>query len=255
MIMHEYREFVAQQRARTVRLASVGVVVFLILSVAGVMLARTFWPSPSEPAAGTSTPTPTVLPTFTSVPPAAPTSVPAPTEVIAPTEAPTLPPSPVVADFNSCAGVNNLGGPMGAAYNAPNSLTETYVPEQDRGCVARLEYNITEWSAFWIKLQNADLSPYGQLVFDIRADPAPGVPGQMKIELKRASNTEVSIAYVSGITADWQTMSVNLADFGPTGYTAPLSSFTEMEELVFTFEASRSGTQGIVYLDNITLKP
>ena len=61
--------------------------------------------------------------------------------------------------------------------------------------------------------------------------------------------------YVSGITADWQTMSVNLSDFGPTGYTAPLSSFVGMEELVFTFEANRSGTDGVVYLDNIGFGP
>jgi hypothetical protein len=92
--MREYRNFVAQQRARTVRLASVGVVVFLVLCVVGVMLARTFWPSPSEPAASTSTPTPTVLPTSTPMPTAVPTSVPESTEVVAPTEAPTLPPSP-----------------------------------------------------------------------------------------------------------------------------------------------------------------
>jgi hypothetical protein len=96
MIMYEYRDFVAQQRARRVRLVSVGVVVFLVLCIAGVMLVRTFWPSPSELAVDTSTPTPTVLPTFTPVPPAAPTSVPGPTEVVAPTETPTLQPSPTL---------------------------------------------------------------------------------------------------------------------------------------------------------------
>ena len=144
---------------------------------------------------------------------------------------------------------------MGAAYNAPDSLVEIYVQEAEHGCVARLEYNIVQWSAFWMKLQGVNLTPYSKLAFDIRADPERGIPGQMKVELKRAGNQQVSITYVSGITTGWQTMSVNLADFGPTGYTDPLSSLTEMEELVFTFEASRSGTQGVVYLDNIVLIP
>ena len=95
--MREYREFVAQQRARTVRLASAGVVAFLVLCIAGVMLARTFWPSPSEPAVSTSTPTAVALPTSTPMPPAVPTSVPAPTEAVVPTEAPTFSPSPTLA--------------------------------------------------------------------------------------------------------------------------------------------------------------
>jgi len=172
-----------------------------------------------------------------------------------PTQAPILPSAPVIADFNNCTGVNNLGGQMGAAYHESDRLTETYVSELNRGCIAKLEYNISQWSAFWMKLQSADLSPYNQLIFDIRADPAPGIPGQVRIELKRANGAEVSITYVQGITNDWQTMNVDLASFGPTGYADPLSSFTKMEELVFTFEASHSGTQGVIYLDNIALKP
>jgi hypothetical protein len=178
-------------------------------------------------------------------------------ECVTPTPQPSQPPQPpsaslIAADFDSCAGTNNS---MGAAYNPPDdNLMQTYVQEPGRGCVARLEYHITNWSAFWMKLQGVDLSPYSRLTFDVRAD-QPHIPGAMKIELKRAGNGEVSIKYVSGITADWQNMSVNLSEFGPTGYTAELSSLTGMEELVFTFEASRSGTQGVVYLDNVTFRP
>ena len=51
--------------------------------------------------------------------------------------------------------------------------------------------------------------------------------------------------------ADWKTVSVKLADFGPAGYDAPVSSWQGMEELVFTFEAAKSGRQGVLYLDNI----
>lgn len=127
--------------------------------------------------------------------------------------------------------------------------------EPGRGCIARLQYQIEEWSAFWIESLGVDLTPYGKLVFDIKADPQSGVPEKIKIEMKRANNTEVSIKYVSGITADWQTITVNLDALRPTGHTAPLSSFSGMEELVFTFEKDRSGPQGVVYLDNIIFKP
>jgi formylglycine-generating enzyme required for sulfatase activity len=160
----------------------------------------------------------------------------------------------VVADFNSGTGTNNLGGQMGAAYDLPNHLHETYVKEQGRGRVARLKYHVEDWSAFWMKLRGTDLTPYSALVFDIRAD-QPGSVTEMKIELKRADRKEVSIIYVSGITISWQTKILNLDDFVPVGYAEPLSSLTDMEELVFTFEAKRSGTDGVIYLDNVVFRP
>jgi len=76
---------------------------------------------------------------------------------------------------------------------------------------------------------------------------------RVKIELKRADGQEVSILSISGITTDWQTMSANLRDFGPS-YAHPLSSLKDMEELVFTFEANQSGKTGVIYLDNIALR-
>jgi hypothetical protein len=158
----------------------------------------------------------------------------------------------VAASFDNCTGTNDLGGPMGAAYNPPDSLKESYPQEPNHGCVARLEYKIAGWSAFWLKLQGADLSPYSQLVFDVKADPQVGLPRQMKLELKRGG--EVSILYLSGITAEWETISVKLADFGSAGYGSPVSSWQGMEELVFTFEAATSGLQGVVFLDNIAFE-
>ncbi len=175
-----------------------------------------------------------------------------------PASGPSTAPAPgssrlLVDDFDNCTGTNALGGAMGAAYNPPDSLKESYPQEGERGCVARLEYKISGWAAFWLKLNGADLREYRQLKVDVRADPQPGVPAQMKVELKRQG--EVSIKYVSGIGTDWKTLSVRLADFGYAGYGAPVSSWQGMEELVFTFEASKSGRQGVVYLDNIAFEP
>jgi hypothetical protein len=161
-------------------------------------------------------------------------------------------PPPVIADFDSCT---DQGGPWEAIQPSPDSsLVVSYVRGDRPGCVARLEYDVDDWSAFLIRLQDADLSPYSQLVFDVKADPQENVPSRVKIELKRAGGQEVSIQYIEGITTDWQTMSVTLSDFESTGYTDPLSSFTDMEDLLFTFGANESGRTGVIYLDNITLR-
>ncbi len=117
------------------------------------------------------------------------------------------------------------------------------------GCIARLKYNMVGWTGFWIRLEDADLSPYSQLVFDIKADSQENVPEGIKIELKRAGGQEVSILRISGITTDWQTMHVNLRDFEGS-----LASLTDMEELVFMFEANGSRKTGVIYLDNIALR-
>lgn len=181
--------------------------------------------------AGTITPSPTITPVVTIT-----------------TPAPDVKPL-VVAGFDGCTGTNDLGGAMGAAYNTPDSLKESFVPEVDRGCVARIEYDITAWAAFWMKLQDADLTPYSRLFFDIRADATQGVPGSIKLELKR--DNEVSIQQVGNITDQWQTLSVKLADFRSAGYGSPLSSWQGLDELVFTFEAGPSGRQGLIFLDNL----
>jgi len=160
----------------------------------------------------------------------------------------------VVADFDGCTGANNLGGDMGAAYNSPDSLKESYVEEANRGCVARLQYEISDWAAFWIKMLGSDLKPYNKLAFDVKADSEPGIPGQMKLELKRANGTEIAIAHVAGIGSDWKRIRIDLADFRPTGQNPPLATREGMEELVFTFESAKSGRQGVIYLDNIVFE-
>lgn len=160
----------------------------------------------------------------------------------------------VVADFDRCQPHNNLDGTMGAAYNSPDSLIEIYIEEPGRGCVARLDFDVDDWSAFWLQLENADLRPYKALRFDVRADPEPGFTGQMKIELKRRAGAEIVILYVADIGADWKTVRVNLDDFRPTGTNPPLASRKGVEEMVFVFEAAKSGRTGVVYLDNIALE-
>jgi hypothetical protein len=157
----------------------------------------------------------------------------------------------MVVNFDNCTGVAKLGRNMGAAYAPGDMLVESYVDEERRGCVARLEYNIADWAAFWIQLQSADLSPYTQIVFDIKADPQGNLPEKVKLELKRAGNQQISILRrdLSKVTSEWQTMTVNLSDFEGS-----VSTLTDIEELVFTLEAGESRTTGAIYLDNVALR-
>lgn len=160
-----------------------------------------------------------------------------------------------IAAFSGCTGQTEQGGRIESMHDpsAGNTLDVSYVRGVGRGCIAKLEYDIVNWAALQIQLLGADLWPFSQLVFDIKADPQYDPPGQIKIEFKRAGGHEVSILYISDITTDWQTMRVNLSDLGPTEYTDPLSSFADMEELLFTFD-EQSGEIRTVYLDNIALR-
>ncbi len=165
---------------------------------------------------------------------------------------PYTPPQSMVVNFDSCSGVTKLGGLMGPVYDSSSGdwVAESYVQEAGPGCVVRLEYDIGKWGGFWIRLQGTDLSPYSQLVFDIKTDSQGNAPERTKIELKRAGGQQISILYhPSEITTDWQTMNVNLRDFEGS-----LSSFRDMEELVFVFEANESRKTGLIYLDNIFLR-
>lgn len=151
-------------------------------------------------------------------------------------------PLPVIATFDAC----NDEGRMRPVTPPDSSLAVSYLPETGRGCVASLEYDVAEWGAFLFELRGADLTLYDELVFDVRADDPAGIPGQIKVELKRESNEEVSILYVFDITTDWQTKRLRLGDFEGS-----LTSWTSMEELLFTFGPDESGSMD---LDNVALR-
>jgi len=205
-------------------------------------------------------------PTFTYTP--TPTHTPTPTPTLTPTPTPTPVPDgvKVVADFDQCSGGSNLDTSMGAACpgtdcRPPDNLVETYElgPGRDQ-CSAKLEYNISSWSAFWIKLPRLDLTPYDRLTFQIRADPGFTTPKGVKVELKRSCSTTGDVTGCAEVWYKWQrfpdqgvlesawfTSTVRLGSLtGPAG-----SSLTDMEELVFTFVGGDSGFKGVIYLDDV----
>ncbi len=173
----------------------------------------------------------------------------------------------IVADFDAdvCQKApNNLGGEMGSAFdpNTSDKLTETYVPEVGRGCIVKLDYQIPDkWSAFWLKLLDADLTPYSTLSFDVRFEGVidSNTDMEIKVELKRGCHDqecdEVWIHYVPGIIDSWQTRTLSLADFYSPIDGTPPPPLIDMEELVFTFEKEHISSKGIVSLDYIIFEP
>lgn len=214
-----------------------------------------------------STPTSTETITLTPLPPDTPMSTPSLTPSLTATETPSLtptdPPTPtntytpippkVIANFDSCSGINNLGGAMGAAFVDSNFLAETFVPDNSTDCVARLEYRIDYWAAFWMNLQSTNFSPYTALSFKVRVDLANGATPRLKVELKRANGTEVEVYRNLTLTNGWNTITINFADFQSIDYANQLSSLAQMEELVFTLESFGSHSEGIVYIEDVWL--
>ncbi len=143
---------------------------------------------------------------------------------------------------------------MGAAYNSPDSLLETYAQDQDRGCVALLEYHISDWSAFWMQLNGMNALTYNALTFYAKGDSTQGIPATFKVEVKRKENSEVSVYYVSGLTDSWQPFTIPLDEFEPFPGMTPLSEWDNLSEVVFTFEIDRSGSNGVIYLDDISFE-
>ncbi len=140
---------------------------------------------------------------------------------------------------------------MGAAYdpNLPSRLTESYVSEPQRGCVARLEYHLADsgWVALWIKLRDANLAPYNTLSFWARVDYA--VATTIKIELKPTGTDYIAFVYQPiKLTENWQRFSIPLQRF-------QLNSLTQMKELIFTLEAQQFSTpDGVIWLDAISVQ-
>lgn len=162
--------------------------------------------------------------------------------------------SMMVADFDACTGINNLGGEMSTAYNAPDSIMAEYLETSPGDCILQLTYEIDGWAAYWLILDEADFSSYHHLTFDIRSE---SEQLAFKIEMKNyaASGQQIEIIYVDEITPVWQTVEVHLSDFEPANGSNNEIPRNQIHELVFVFEPAHSKNKGTVYLDNIMLTP
>lgn len=205
-------------------------------------------------ATATSTFAPTATATSTPPPSPTPTDIPPPPPTGTPTSTP-LPASIVVANFDNCLGTNNLKGNMGAAFDPPDFLKESYIPEEGRGCVARLEYQIPKvYAAFWMKLQGMNTKDYNTVTFYAKGDSTAGIPQLFKVEVKRNNNAEMSIIYLSNLSDKWQQFAIPYNEFVQFFDFPALSGWDNLSELAFTFEIEKSGQTGVIFVDDIAFE-
>ena len=128
-----------------------------------------------------------------------------------------------------------------------HGIDPAYLPEENRGRVARLEYRVSSGKVWvWIELEGADWRRYNHLAFDVKyrpfdaeADPALPNPLQLKVEMKRADGREIKVYYVENkITSVWHKERIYLDLPDVTTYTKNWDGWTQMEDLVYNDEPS-----------------
>ena len=163
----------------------------------------------------------------------------------------------VIADFDSGAKPNNIGGDFGG-WNKDEADTtqgckmdfDSKVMHGTKGFSIRLDYYVDSpnpaYNGFWMKLQNSDISKYSKLSFWIKGDETAGFSPKVKLEVKNTKG-EVGKYLITGITKDWQEIVI------PLNQLAGLTDLTSMTEFVIVFDdmTCAAKKQGTIYIDDI----
>jgi hypothetical protein len=162
----------------------------------------------------------------------------------------------MVADFDSGAKPNNIGGDFGAWIKDPADAMQGCVESFDRangyggkGAALRLIYSVASakpaFGGLWMRLQNLDAAKFDNLAFRVKGDAAMGYTKVFKVELKDAMD-QASHFYVRGVTDQWQDITIPLKDF--QGMANPV----RLKEFVVVFEdTTATAKQGVIYLDDV----
>jgi hypothetical protein len=162
----------------------------------------------------------------------------------------------VVADFNSGAKPNNLGGDFGCWIKDPNDPMQGCIESFDakdrfggKGYALRLIYSVASknpaFGGLWMRLPNLDASRFNALAFRVRGDAGMGYTKKFKVQLKDALD-QSSRKYVNNVTDQWQDVVLPLSSF--EGIANP----SKLKELVVVFEdTTATAKQGVIYLDDI----
>jgi len=163
-----------------------------------------------------------------------------------------------VDDFNRGEKPNALGGDYGAWNKDESDPTQKCVNSYDKanayggvGYALRLDYDVDSpnpaYNGFWMKLQNANLTGYKNLVLYVKGDPTRGYTTQIKLELKNGK--EVGKYTLKSITDQWQGFSIPLKDF------VGLTDLSALTEFVVVFDDLTSTKKvGTIYLDEISFE-
>jgi hypothetical protein len=165
----------------------------------------------------------------------------------------------MVADFNSGAKPNNLGGNFGAWIKDPDDPMQGCIEAFDRanrfgssGFALRLIYSVDSrkpaFGGLWMRLQNLNASKFDSFAFRVRGDPKMGFTTVFKVELKDSMD-QASHFYVRGVTDQWQDVVIPLKDF------EGIANFRSLKEFVIVFEdASATSKKGVIYIDDVRFK-
>lgn len=170
----------------------------------------------------------------------------------------SFPATLVIADFDSGKVPNNIGGEFETWNKDPSDTTQgckvNFNPEirhGDKGFSLEIDYDVdspnSAYNGLWMKLQDRDISRYSNLTFWIKGDEAAGFPSKIALEL-RDSKGEVGKYTLSGITKDWQEVSIPIKDFSGLADTGSVSEFM----IVFDDMTCSDKKQGAIYIDDIT---
>ncbi len=163
----------------------------------------------------------------------------------------------VIADFDSGDKPNNIGGDFGtwnkASADTTQGCTGGFNPDIKHGTKGysyQLNYDVDSpnpaFNGFWMKLENKDFSQYDKLSLWIKGDEIAGFSSRIKLELKN-SNKEVGKYTLSGITKDWQQITIPLKEF------KGLTSLKSMTEVIIVFDDITCANKktGTIYIDDI----
>jgi hypothetical protein len=162
----------------------------------------------------------------------------------------------MVADFNSGAKPNNLGGDFGAWIKDPADPMQGAIESFDardrfgaKGYALRLIYSVASknpaFGGLWFRLQNLDASKYAALALRVRGDAGLGYTQVFKVELKDAVD-QSNFFYVRNVTDQWQDIVIPLGDF--QGMANP----KKLKEFVIVIEDSTAtAKQGVLYFDDL----
>jgi len=162
----------------------------------------------------------------------------------------------MIADFNSGAKPNNLGGDFGAWIKDPSDPMQGAIESFDakdrygsKGYALRLIYSVASknpaFGGLWFRLQSVEASKYHALALRVRGDKALGYTQVFKVELKDAVGRSSSY-YVRNVTDQWQDVVIPLASF------QGLANVKKLNEFVVVIEDSTAtAKQGVLYLDDL----
>lgn len=118
--------------------------------------------------------------------------------------------------------------------------------------VLKITYDVATtgpaFNGIYIKLNDADLTPYDEMNFLIKGDSGKGFTTKFKVELKNTKGERATYV-LNGITGDWQMLGITMQKFKALG---AVTDWKHMTEISFTFDdMTVDSKEGVLYIDEV----